>query len=361
MTGNGRTYDLSTYDPLTTQDSPLYSTCLFCTKDLGTNDVVETLPIGRRLAFDAAQGRLWVVCRHCAKWNLVPFDSRLESIDACERLFRETPMRYSTDNIGLARVKEGLELVRIGPAQRPEFAGWRYGDQFGRRRRRNYMIAGGIAAAGVAVVSGGAALGVSFGLLGQLPNFYNLFVVNRRITVRIPREDGPPIELTDLLAGQARLVRRPNHEWLIRTKVMERSSVSRRLRTAGSRELEFAGPEAERVLAAVLVRLNAWGGTQATIREAVEMVEQQGDSAGVIAGAFSPMMDESGSQRVRQGSVEWRLAAEISLNEDNERLALAGELGVLEWQWKEADRLARISDSLALPETADAELEQRKG
>ena len=97
----------------------MYSTCLFCTKDLGTNEVIETLPIGRRLAFDAAQGRLWVVCRHCAKWNLVPFDSRLESIDACERLFRDTPTRYSTDNIGLARVKEGLELVRIGPAIRP--------------------------------------------------------------------------------------------------------------------------------------------------------------------------------------------------------------------------------------------------
>jgi hypothetical protein len=69
-----------------------------------------------------------VVCRHCAKWNLVPFESRLESIDACERLFRDTPTRYSTDNIGLARVKEGLEL-RIGPAMRPEFAGWRYGER----------------------------------------------------------------------------------------------------------------------------------------------------------------------------------------------------------------------------------------
>jgi hypothetical protein len=338
----------------------MYSTCLFCTKDLGTNDVLETLPIGRRIAFDVAEGRLWVVCRHCAKWNLVPFESRLETIDACERLFRDTPTRYSTDNIGLARVREGLELVRIGPAQRPEFAGWRYGDSFGRRRRRNLLIAGGVVAAGAAVVTGGVALGVSFSVLGQLPNFYNLFVLNRRVAVRIPQEDGPPIELSDMLTGQARLVRRPNHEWLIRTKVLEKSSVSRRIRTPGSQELEFSGPEAERLLAAVLVRLNAWGGTSRTIRDAVEMVEEEGDSNRVIAGAFSPMMDESGSQRIHAGTPEWRLAAEIALNEDNERLALAGELRVLEWQWKEADRLAKISDSLAIPESVDEELERRK-
>jgi hypothetical protein len=338
----------------------MYSTCLFCTKDLGTNEVIETLPIGRRLAFDAAQGRLWVVCRHCAKWNLVPFDSRLESIDLCERLFRDTPTRYSTENIGLARVKEGLELVRIGPAMRPEFAGWRYGDQFGRRRRRNLMIAGGVAATGVALVSGGLAAGVSLSILAQLPSQYFNLVVNRRVTVRVPRADAPPIELSDMLAAQVRLVRRANNEWLIRTKVMEASSLSRKLRTLGPRELEFTGAEAEQILAAALVRLNRWGGTQRTVRDAVELVERQGSSAGVIAGPFSPVMDASGSQVIAKADSEWRLAAEIALNEDNERLALASELRLLEWQWKEADRLAKISDSLAVPVSVDEELERRK-
>ena len=113
----------------------MYSTCLHCNKALGTNDVLETLPIGRRVAFDASQGRLWVVCRQCAKWNLVPFDTRLESIDACERLYRDTATRYSTGSIGLARTKEGLDLVRIGAALRPEFASWRYGVSYRRRRR----------------------------------------------------------------------------------------------------------------------------------------------------------------------------------------------------------------------------------
>ena len=33
----------------------MYSTCLHCNKPLGSNDVIETLPIGRRIAFDAAK------------------------------------------------------------------------------------------------------------------------------------------------------------------------------------------------------------------------------------------------------------------------------------------------------------------
>ena len=92
------------------------------------------MPVGRRLAFDVRQGRLWVVCRSCVKWNLVPFETRLEVIDACERIFRATHTRFSTDNIGLAVVADELELVRIGPALRPEFAAWRYGKDLLRRR-----------------------------------------------------------------------------------------------------------------------------------------------------------------------------------------------------------------------------------
>ena len=48
----------------------MYKTCMFCTKPLGANEVVETFPVGRRLAFDEARGRLWVVCRRCKRWNL---------------------------------------------------------------------------------------------------------------------------------------------------------------------------------------------------------------------------------------------------------------------------------------------------
>ncbi|MDP9205226.1 MAG: hypothetical protein M3P12_07185, partial [Gemmatimonadota bacterium] len=117
----------------------MYSTCLFCHSELGANEAVEHFPVGRRLAFDAAKGRLWVVCRKCERWNLTPLEERWEAIEECERAFRGTKLRVSTEHIGLARLAEGIELVRIGAPQRPEFAAWRYGDQFGRRRRRNII------------------------------------------------------------------------------------------------------------------------------------------------------------------------------------------------------------------------------
>ena len=129
----------------------MYTTCLFCNESLGSNDVIERFPVGRRLAFDAEQGRLWVICGHCTRWNLSPLEERWEAIDDCERRFRATHLRYSTDNIGLAQLREGLELVRIGDPQRPEMAAWRYGDQFGRRRRRQYLIGGGVVAHAVGV------------------------------------------------------------------------------------------------------------------------------------------------------------------------------------------------------------------
>ena len=59
----------------------------------------------------------------------------------------ETRMRASTENIGIARHREGLELVRIGKPPRGEFAAWRYGDQFGKRLRR--MCLGTVAGCGV--------------------------------------------------------------------------------------------------------------------------------------------------------------------------------------------------------------------
>ncbi len=114
----------------------MFSTCMFCNRPLGSNEVVERFPVGRRLAFDAERGRLWVVCRKCERWNLTPLEESWEAVETCERLFRDTRIRVSTDNVGLARHREGLELVRIGKPMRPEFAAWRYGDQFGRRRKR---------------------------------------------------------------------------------------------------------------------------------------------------------------------------------------------------------------------------------
>src|SRR3954467_15757938 len=141
----------------------MYATCLFCNKSLGANESFETFPVGKRLAFDAAKGRLWVVCPHCERWNLSPLDERWEAIENAERLYRDTRKRVATDNIGLAKLRDGTTIVRIGEPLRPEFAAWRCGDQFGRRRRSQMIVAGGALAAVGGLLVGGALAGVGIG------------------------------------------------------------------------------------------------------------------------------------------------------------------------------------------------------
>ena len=93
----------------------MYTTCMFCKRPLGTNEVVERFPVGRRLAFDAEKGRLWVVCPKCQRWNLTPLEERWEAVEDCKRLFRETPMRVSSENVGLARLQRAVhEIESVG-------------------------------------------------------------------------------------------------------------------------------------------------------------------------------------------------------------------------------------------------------
>jgi hypothetical protein len=123
----------------------VYSTCLFCNADLGSNEFLPTFPVWRRIAFDADKGRLWVVCTRCGRWNLTPLEERWEAIDTAERLFRETRLHVSTDNIGLAELSPTFDLVRIGAALLPEIASWRYGNRLLRltpERRRVRTIVG---------------------------------------------------------------------------------------------------------------------------------------------------------------------------------------------------------------------------
>jgi hypothetical protein len=112
----------------------MYDTCTFCYGPLGHNGVLETFPFARRVAFDPDKACVWAVCPHCARWNLVPIEERFEVVDECERRFRRTSLRYSSGNIGLAWLADDLELVRVGPALRPEFAAWRYGRVLARPR-----------------------------------------------------------------------------------------------------------------------------------------------------------------------------------------------------------------------------------
>ena len=55
-----------------------------------------------------------------------------------------------------------------------------------------------------------------------------------------------------------------------------------------------------------------------------------------------------------------RLAIEMAANEENERCILAGELALLEMAWREAEDLAQIADTLALPHEVEEKFERMR-
>lgn len=122
----------------------MYTTCTFCYGKLGRNEVLETFAVSRRVAFDPAKGCLWAVCPCCARWNLAPVEERWETVDECERRFRGTNLRYSSGNVGLAWLNRDLDLIRVGPALRPEVAAWRYGRMLTRRHPVTARALGGL-------------------------------------------------------------------------------------------------------------------------------------------------------------------------------------------------------------------------
>lgn len=338
----------------------MYSTCMFCNKPLGTNAVLETFPVGRRLAFDSDRGRLWVVCTKCVRWNLTPLEERWEAVEDCERLYRETRTRVSTENIGLARLREGLELVRIGRPVTGEFAAWRYGDQFGRRRKKALLVGAGATAVFGAFVFGSVVTGAAAsGLLAQSGNFVNLFV-NGRTRVRFRDEEGNLVKLKGWDLQRARLLtpEQAGGEWEL--------TVGRK-----GKERQFSGEPALCYAGKVLPGINEAGGSPKVVTAAVERIEEIGGPEAFLERGLPKDLDpRKGRTRFKEAGMigkqdkPTRLALEMALHEEQERRAMEGELWVLEAAWREAEEIAAISDNLLLPAGAEdfvAEHSRRPG
>jgi len=342
----------------------VYATCLFCNRPLGSNESIEHFPVGRRLAFDAAKGRLWVVCPACERWNLTPLEERWEAIEDAERLYRGTRLRAATDQIGLARLRDGTELVRIGEPLRPEFAAWRYGDQFGRRRKRQIIIAGaGLTALG-AVVAGGVAAGVGVGGIGwMLARLARTAVKGnpRSVVARIRTEDHHILRVRLGHLAETSLVRGASSPLAVDLR-----------HETGHRH--FEGSEATRVASLLMPKVNRYGGTKDTIAKAVNELESRHGSEGYIENLsrgwyFTTRPPEKPIRRLTfmQDMPEHglfgltpvqRLAFEMALHEEAERRAMEGELAELERAWREAEEIAAISDDLLLPAGVEQKLER---
>jgi len=330
----------------------MFKTCMFCKRPLGTNEVIEHFPVGRRLAFDSERGRLWVVCRKCERWNLSPLEERWEAVEMCERLFRDTRIRVSTENVGLARHPEGLELVRIGQPMRPEFAAWRYGDQFGRRRKRALMYGVGGAAMFLGLNLAGTMVTGGSGLAGwYVWQGWDAWVKSRT-QAKLHTDDGRIIKLKHADLPNTRL-RPADGAQGFRLSILK-----------GKKQEWFEGAEAERFAGQIIPRMNQAGGKKHTVQAAVDEIEYHGHPDNFLADLVTG--DRFQGKKGVPGYIDkmpapTKLALEMALHEEEERRALEGELWRLERAWEEAEEIAAISDSLLLPTETDDFIEQHRG
>jgi hypothetical protein len=345
----------------------MYSTCLFCHGQLGKNDIVEHFPVGSRLAFDSARGRLWAVCPHCRRWNLSPLDERWEAIDECERLFRATRARVSTENVGLAPLPSGVDLIRIGEPLRPEFAAWRYGSQLQWRRRRVRIAAGVVGAAGVAAatVAGPALLAAAAPLMGQaligycvplwvVPSMVAVDMADQwqweRVALRMPSPQG------------RKLVVRVKHLWES-AYYTDRHSDDLALRLVHDGGVtRYEGDRALFAGGRLLARANWLGGAAALVQNAVKQIDETGDADSFLHKTASRFSRFHGRRMLasyrRIGAMSLvpveRLALEMAVHEESERRALDGELARLATEWKEAEEIAAIADDLLVAPDGEA-------
>jgi hypothetical protein len=304
------------------------------------------------------------VCPSCERWNLTPLEERWEAIEEAERLYRGTRLRVATDQIGLARLRDGTELVRIGEPLRPEFAAWRYGDQFGRRRRRQMLVAGaGLTAIG-AVVAGGVAAGVGVGGLGWILARLARTAVRgnpRSVVARIRTEDSQILRV------------RLGHLSETSLEPGANAPIALDLRHETGR-MRFEGQEAMRVASTLMPKVNRYGGTKQTIAEAVNQLEIRQGSERYLASLSQTarISTQPSAKRVRRLSIMQdlpdhglfglspvqRLAFEMALHEEAERRAMEGELEELERAWREAEEIAAISDDLLLPASVQQKIDR---
>lgn len=319
----------------------MYSRCISCRAPLGHNDVLELFPVGRRLAFDPHKGRLWVLCRSCRTWNLAPIEERWEAVEAAEKLFRDAMQGVSTENIALRRVSEGTELIRIGHAQLPEVASWRYKNRLIWRKRR-YKLS--LAALGTAASFMGGGTPAAIAAIGGWYGFE--YWHDRRPVMRL--DDGVILQRGE--AGKAQL--KPTAEaWQL---ILPR----------GENDLVLTGDEALRALRALLPRVNRGDWNSDDLRAATTELERAGSAERLIQLTSMDLAHKSNLEPPTRRGKPWgsdephrisaafpkmSLALEMAVNEATERRALLGELALLEREWRDAEELASISDDLLVP------------
>ena len=142
-------------------------------------------------------------------------------------------------------------------------------------------------------------------------------------------------------------------------------------------EMVLRGPEATTMAQRLLPTLNRSGGRKATVADAVTVLERYGSAQAMFQKASRYDIETRRKSRIgrfadgdddeekkthesdfARAPAPIRLAAEMAAHEEQERALIAGELDDLTDQWKEAEEVAAIADSLTLPPAVLERLER---
>ena len=337
----------------------MWTHCIVCAKDLGSNKEVEHFQVGSRLAFDLTKGRLWAVCPHCNRWNLTPLEERWEALEELERLWESTPAKAASETIGLARLRSGMEVVRVAPESVDgEVAWWRWG-RGGAKWWQGLegVPAGFTAMTGVTVsvaLMGGAPLGLAVALaagFGLPIAGLSWYAVKEGFDEANPvaRGSGPStvtrrelvrsgLETTDDELGWSIHLNR-----FVSEPVQGRFFQSRRLEYAWE---EFSGDDAKNLARRAFPMLNRKKADHSAIYDALKLIAENGGAQDYLRAAAA---EKPRWVKFRDYPTPMKLALEMVLFQEEERVALEGELEHLTAAWEEAEALAEISDNLITP------------
>jgi hypothetical protein len=322
----------------------MFRRCAFCNAAFDGDGGPSGLGVGRRIAFDEWMGRLWVVCSRCSRWNLTPFDDRLERIESVARAASQGRIAASTDQIALIRWQR-YDFVRVGKPPRVELATWRYGERLRNRQRERMKVVvpltvGAIGLGIAANVVAGGGFGVVVWNIHRIADWIYLRMVgSRKITLIEPQvcaRCGAVMQLRARHVQHARVV----------PEIHADLAVVLSCPSCHHEGAQLTGLDAVQVLRQGLTYLNLSRGGRRKAEDAAREVDQVGGADRLVRDIAKRELT------LRSLRPERGLALEMAVDE-------RAEVQELERQWREAEEIADIADG-TLGTTTEVENELRR-
>lgn len=307
----------------------MFRSCAFCNTAFDGDGGPSGLGVGRRIAFDEWKGRLWVVCPRCSRWNLTPFDDRLERIEAVARAAQAGRIAGSTDQVALIRW-ERYDFVRVGKPPRVELATWRYGERLRNRQRERLKVVVPLTVAAIGLgIAANVAAGGGFGVIvwnihRAVDWVYLRIVGSRKVSL---------IESPICARCGSIMVLRARHVQYARVVPDTHADMGIVLSCPRCHQegAQLTGIEAVQVLRQGLTYLNLVRGGRRRAEDAAREVDRVGGPDRLVRDVAQRELP------LRALRPERGLAFEMAVDE-------RAEVEELEQQWREAEEIADIAD-----------------